>query len=73
MDAIRLVEAGQLKKDHLIADLVDAGLPCIEAYHSSHDEQTQRHYLEIAQRFSDRHPQPMQESRLSRNAIRPAI
>jgi predicted metal-dependent phosphoesterase TrpH len=47
-----LAHPGQLKKDHLIADLVDAGLPCIEAYHSSHDEQTQRHYLEIAQRFN---------------------
>jgi predicted metal-dependent phosphoesterase TrpH len=47
-----LAHPGQLKKDHLIADLVDAGMPCIEAYHSSHDEQTQRHYLEIAQRFN---------------------
>jgi predicted metal-dependent phosphoesterase TrpH len=47
-----LAHPGQLKKDHLIPDLVEAGLPCIEAYHSSHDEQTQRHYLEIAQRFN---------------------
>jgi predicted metal-dependent phosphoesterase TrpH len=47
-----LAHPGQLKKDHLIADLVDAGLPCLEAYHSSHDEATQRHYLDIAQRFN---------------------
>jgi predicted metal-dependent phosphoesterase TrpH len=47
-----LAHPGQLKKDHLIAEMVDAGMPCIEAYHSSHDEQTQRHYLEIAQRFN---------------------
>ena len=44
-----LAHPGQLKKDHLIADLVDAGLPCLEVYHSSHDEATQRHYLDLAQ------------------------
>lgn len=47
-----LAHPGQMKKDHLIADLVDAGLPCLEAYHSSHDDATQRHYLDIARRFN---------------------
>ncbi|HLG59248.1 MAG TPA: PHP domain-containing protein [Vicinamibacterales bacterium] len=42
---------GQLKKDELIGELVDAGLPCLEAYHSSHDMEAQRHYLDLAGRF----------------------
>jgi predicted metal-dependent phosphoesterase TrpH len=46
-----LAHPGQLKKDDVIAEMVDAGLPCIEAYHSSHDAQTQAHYLELARRF----------------------
>jgi predicted metal-dependent phosphoesterase TrpH len=46
-----LAHPGQMKKDHLIEELVDAGLPCLEAYHSSHDDATQRHYLEVARRF----------------------
>jgi predicted metal-dependent phosphoesterase TrpH len=46
-----LAHPGQLKKDHLIGELVDAGLPCLEAYHSSHDAATQTHYLELAKRF----------------------
>jgi hypothetical protein len=46
-----LAHPGTTKKDHLIGKLVDAGLPCIEVYHSAHDEETQRHYLQIARRF----------------------
>jgi predicted metal-dependent phosphoesterase TrpH len=46
-----LAHPGQLKKDHLIAGFVDAGLPCLEAYHSSHDEPTQQHYLELARQL----------------------
>jgi predicted metal-dependent phosphoesterase TrpH len=37
--------------DSIVGDLVDAGLGCIEAYHSSHDEAAQNHFLEVARRF----------------------
>jgi predicted metal-dependent phosphoesterase TrpH len=37
--------------DSIIGDLVDAGLGCIEAYHSSHDEAAQSHFLDVARRF----------------------
>ena len=37
--------------DSIIGDLVNAGLGCIEAYHSSHDEVAQNHFLDVARRF----------------------
>jgi 3',5'-nucleoside bisphosphate phosphatase len=46
-----IAHPGQLKKDELIGTLVEAGLQCLEAYHSSHDEQAQAHYLSIARRL----------------------
>jgi predicted metal-dependent phosphoesterase TrpH len=46
-----LAHPGQLGKDHLIPVLMEAGLRAIEAYHSSHDEVTQAHYLELASRY----------------------
>jgi predicted metal-dependent phosphoesterase TrpH len=43
---------GQLKKDELLESLVEnAGLECLEVYHSSHDLPTQHHYLAIANRL----------------------
>ena len=35
-------------KDHLVPELVEAGLLAIEAYHSSHDSAMQAHYVELA-------------------------
>lgn len=49
--AASLAHPGQLKMDHIIGDLVDAGLPCLEVYHSSHSEDVQNHYAGLAQRF----------------------
>jgi len=46
-----LAHPAQMKKDHVIPELVESGPPCLEAYHSSHDEETQRRYLELARRF----------------------
>jgi predicted metal-dependent phosphoesterase TrpH len=45
-----LAHPGRLGRDELIPDLVHAGLECIEAYHSSHDEAAQAHYLDLARR-----------------------
>jgi predicted metal-dependent phosphoesterase TrpH len=45
-----LAHPGQLNKDALIPSLVEAGLGAIEAYHSSHDAETQSHYLTLAAR-----------------------
>lgn len=60
-DVVRLVAAagglsslahpGQLKRDDLIPSLVDAGLGAIEAFHSSHDADTQAHYVALAERY----------------------
>jgi len=35
-------------KDHLLPELVDAGLCAVEAFHSSHDTAMQGHYVELA-------------------------
>lgn len=60
-DVVRLVAAagglsslahpGQLKRDDLIPSLVDAGLGALEAFHSSHDADTQAHYVALAERY----------------------
>lgn len=46
-----LAHPGRLNRDGLIPDLVDAGLSCIEAYHSAHDASAQAHYLDLARRY----------------------
>ncbi len=46
-----LAHPGYRPKDEIIPDLVDAGLPAIEVYHSSHDDTAQAHYLAIADRY----------------------
>ena len=46
-----LAHPGRLKRDELIPELVEAGLGCIEAYHSTHDAAVQAHYLELAARY----------------------
>lgn len=46
-----LAHPGRLKGDDLIVGLVDAGLRCIEAYHSSHDVGMQNRYLDLAVRY----------------------
>ena len=46
-----LAHPGQLKRDEIIPRLVEAGLSAIEAYHSSHDPETQAHYLTLAERY----------------------
>jgi predicted metal-dependent phosphoesterase TrpH len=38
-------------KDELIPELMEAGLVAIEAYHSSHDPQTQAHYVALARQY----------------------
>lgn len=45
-----MAHPGRLNRDEIIPRLVDAGLACIEAYHSSHDASAEAHYLGIAQR-----------------------
>lgn len=46
-----LAHPGQLEKDHVIEELVEAGMPCLEVYHSSHPEDVQQHYAAMASRF----------------------
>ena len=46
-----LAHPGLLKRDDLIAGMIDAGLTAVEAFHSEHDEATTQHYLA----FADRH------------------
>jgi 3',5'-nucleoside bisphosphate phosphatase len=46
-----LAHPGRLNRDELIASLVDAGLDCIEAYHSSHDLAAETRYLAVAERY----------------------
>ena len=60
-DVVRLVMAGHgiaslahpgyRPNDDLIPTLVEAGLPAIEVFHSSHDAAAEAHYLGIAQRY----------------------
>jgi len=45
-----LAHPGRLNADELIPGLIDAGLACIEAYHSTHDAAAQAHYLDLARR-----------------------
>lgn len=47
-----LAHPGQLQRDEVVPELVEAGLGAIEAYHSSHDERTTAHYLALANRWS---------------------
>jgi predicted metal-dependent phosphoesterase TrpH len=46
-----MAHPGRLRRDELIPSLVDAGLPCIEAYHSSHDAADQARYIAFARRY----------------------
>jgi hypothetical protein len=46
-----LAHPGYRQRDEIIPDLVDAGLSALEAYHSSHDEQMQAHYLHLAHSY----------------------
>jgi 3',5'-nucleoside bisphosphate phosphatase len=43
-----LAHPGYRPRDEMIPDLVDAGLTALEAFHSSHDEAAQLHYLRLA-------------------------
>ena len=43
-----LAHPGQLQRDEIIPGLVEAGLAAIEAYHSSHDDAVQAHYIALA-------------------------
>lgn len=46
--AASLAHPGYTKKDEIVPELVAAGLTAIEAFHSSHDADTTRRYLEMA-------------------------
>jgi len=46
-----LAHPGRLKRDEVIPGLVEAGLACIEAYHSTHDIAAQSHYLALAHQY----------------------
>ena len=46
-----LAHPGQLKKDDVIPQLIEAGLSAIEAFHSSHDAAMQDHYVKLAERY----------------------
>jgi predicted metal-dependent phosphoesterase TrpH len=60
VDIVRLVQdggglaavahPGYRPRDEIIAALVDAGMPAIEVFHSSHDAASEAHYLAIAAR-----------------------
>jgi predicted metal-dependent phosphoesterase TrpH len=43
-----LAHPGTLNRDELIPELVEAGLQCLEVFHSSHDEATTARYLAMA-------------------------
>jgi predicted metal-dependent phosphoesterase TrpH len=47
-----MAHPGKTKKDHLIGDLIDAGLPAIEVYHPDHDEADTERYRQMAGRFN---------------------
>jgi predicted metal-dependent phosphoesterase TrpH len=46
-----LAHPRRLNRDEVIPLLVDAGLTCLEAYHSTHDTAAQAHYLDLAHRY----------------------
>jgi predicted metal-dependent phosphoesterase TrpH len=46
-----LAHPRRLNRDEVIPGLVDAGLTCLEAYHSTHDTAAQAHYLDLARRY----------------------
>jgi 3',5'-nucleoside bisphosphate phosphatase len=46
-----LAHPGRLNRDELIPGLIDVGLACIEAYHSTHDAALRDHYLELARQY----------------------
>jgi predicted metal-dependent phosphoesterase TrpH len=47
-----LAHPGTLKRDDLIPRLAAAGLTAIEAYHSAHTADEQRHYVAMARRLN---------------------
>jgi predicted metal-dependent phosphoesterase TrpH len=44
-----LAHPGYRPRDEIIPEMVDAGLTALEAFHSSHDEAAQAHYLRLAE------------------------
>lgn len=47
-----MAHPGKTNKDHLIPDLVAAGMPAIEVHHPEHDAATTSRYRELADRFN---------------------
>lgn len=47
-----LAHPGLLKRDELVPPLAAAGLDALEVYHTEHDEEAVRRYLELAQRLN---------------------
>ena len=47
-----MAHPGKTRKDHLIPDLIDAGLPAIEVYHPDHDEADTARYRQMADTFN---------------------
>jgi len=47
-----MAHPGVTKRDDLIGPLVDAGLDAIEVYHSDHDQDAEREYTRVADRFA---------------------
>jgi len=47
-----MAHPGKTQKDHLIPDLVAAGMPAIEVYHADHDEAETARYREMAESFN---------------------
>jgi 3',5'-nucleoside bisphosphate phosphatase len=47
-----MAHPGKTRKDQLIPDLVDAGLPAIEVYHPDHDEAETARYRQMAEAFN---------------------
>ena len=43
-----MAHPGKTRKDHLIPDLIAAGLPAIEVYHPDHDEAETARYRQMA-------------------------
>lgn len=46
-----LAHPGYRQRDEIIPELVNAGLTALEAFHSSHDQALQSHYLALAQKL----------------------